>query len=395
MFGFLKDKLKKWTESFSKKEEVVEETKEKTKSKAEKKSKVKKDKKTKQENKKEQIIRREELTEEEIKEERKLGESLHQDIEKEEEKQADKKTLEIIQPEIQKEEKKGFFSKIRESFTTKEITQEELDENFSELEMALLENNVALEVVDELKHKLSEKLVGKRLQSKNIAELISESLKESIESIIIEPFDLIRKIKEKDGVYTIVFFGINGSGKTTTIAKFANLLKKNKISCVLAAADTFRAASIEQIQLHADKLGVKLIKHDYKADPAAVGFDAIKYAKSNNIKVVLIDTAGRMYTESNLMKEMEKIVRVTNPDMKIFIGESTTGNDATTQAREFSSSAGLDAIILSKADVDEKGGTILSVGFVTGKPILYLGVGQEYDDLEPFDKKKALERLGL
>jgi len=163
----------------------------------------------------------------------------------------------------------------------------------------------------------------------------------------------------------------------------------------MAAADTFRAASIEQIKEHSDKLGIKLISHDYGSDPASVGFDAIKYAKKNKIDVVLIDTAGRMHSEKNLLKELEKINRVNTPDLKIFVGEATTGNDSIEQVRSFNYAIGIDGIILTKADTDEKGGTALSVGYVTKKPILYLGTGQEYKDLTPFNKTKFIEELGL
>lgn len=182
---------------------------------------------------------------------------------------------------------------------------------------------------------------------------------------------------------------------TTSIAKLTHLLQKNNFSCVLAAGDTFRAASIEQIQIHADKLKVPLIKQDYGADPSAVGFDAIKYAEKHKIDVVLIDTAGRMHTKTNLLAEMEKICRITNPDLKIFVAESIAGNDATEQAKTFNEMIEIDGSILSKADVDEKGGTIISISHATNKPIFYLGTGQNYEDLEFFDKEKFIENLGL
>jgi signal recognition particle GTPase/intein/homing endonuclease len=182
---------------------------------------------------------------------------------------------------------------------------------------------------------------------------------------------------------------------TTSIAKLANLLQKNKLSVVLAASDTFRAAAIEQLQIHADRLKVKLIKGVYGNDPSSVAFDAIKYAQTNHIDAVLIDTAGRMHTKENLLKEMEKICRVTKPNLKVFVAEALAGNDATEQARAFNDLIGIDGSILSKTDVDEKGGTILSISYITQKPILYLGIGQNYDDLELFDKDKFIERLGL
>ena len=163
----------------------------------------------------------------------------------------------------------------------------------------------------------------------------------------------------------------------------------------MAAADTFRAASIEQLKMHGDKVGVEVISSQYGSDPASVVFDAIQHAKKNKIKVVLIDTAGRMYTKENLLKEMEKIVRVSQPDLKIFVGESITGNDAVEQARTFKEAVGIDGIILSKADVDEKAGAILSVSQVTKKPIYFLGTGQDYENLEVFSKKMVLKNLGM
>ena len=195
--------------------------------------------------------------------------------------------------------------------------------------------------------------------------------------------------------FVVLFAGINGSGKTTTIAKVAHYLQQNKFSVCLAAADTFRAAAIQQLKVHGQNLKVPVIKKDYGSDPAAVGFDALKYAKKNKIDVVLIDTAGRMQNKDSLMKELEKIEKVTSPDMKIFLGESITGNDATIQAKAFNDAIGLTGIILSKADVDEKGGTAISVTHVANKPILFLGTGQEYGDLEIFEKEKLIEKLGF
>ena len=225
---------------------------------------------------------------------------------------------------------------------------------------------------------------------------ILEALKDSILSLLIEPPSLINQIKNNSSIpFVIIFFGINGTGKTTSIAKIANLLKEQEVSCVLAAADTFRAASIEQLKTHGSRLNIPVIAQSYGSDPAAVVFDAINYAKTHGIKAVLIDTAGRMYTKSNLLKEMEKIIRVAKPNLKIFVGESITGNDALEQGKIFNEIIGIDGIILSKADVDEKAGTILSVSHVTGKPIYFLGTGQGYKDLMPFTKKSVLKNLGL
>jgi len=260
-----------------------------------------------------------------------------------------------------------------------------------------MENNVAVEVIDKIKNDLKERLVEKPIRRTKVEETIGQSLKNSISDLFQNgKFDLLQEIKnKKEKPYVIAFFGINGSGKTTSIAKLASLLKDKKVSCVLAASDTFRAASIEQLQLHADKIGVKLIKHDYGSDPAAVAFDAIKHAKAKNIDAVLIDTAGRMHSNINLIDEMKKIIRVAKPDLKIFVGESITGNDCVEQAKTFNEAVGIDGIILAKADIDEKGGAAVSVSYVTKKPILFLGIGQEYSDLEVFDKEKILKNIGL
>ena len=305
--------------------------------------------------------------------------------------------IEQVEEKIFEEPKKeeSFLTKIRNKLKTAKLDQDTFDEFFEELESLLLENNVALEVVDQIKSDMEKDLINLEIKKNDIEEEIKKSLKESLEKILIEPFDIIKKIREKKEPFVILFFGINGAGKTTTIAKIAKMLQDEKITSVIAAGDTFRAASIEQLKMHGEKLGVKLVHSEYGSDPASVGFDAISHAKSHGIKCVLIDTAGRMHTKSDLMREMEKIIRVCKPDLKIFIAESITGNDAVEQAKAFNSFFEIDGSILTKADVDEKGGTMISIGYVTKKPILFLGVGQEYKDLEPFNKKELLTNLGL
>jgi len=313
-----------------------------------------------------------------------------------EKKEEEDKKQDLLKKEDKiKDKEDGFFSKIIKKITNYELKKEDFDGAFEEVEISLLENNVALEVVEKIKESLEKNLVGKKMKKGDAERKIKELLKEAVLSVLIEPEDLIEKIKNKEGVFCIIFFGINGTGKTTTIAKIANKLKKEGISCILAAGDTFRAASIEQLEKHAKNLSIPIIKHEYGSDAAAVGFDAIKYAEKNKIKVVLIDTAGRMYTKINLLKEMEKIIRVCKPDLKIFVGESIAGNDVIEQAKTFNEAIGIDGIILSKADVDEKAGAILSVGYITGKPIYYLGVGQNYEDLMNFSKKEILNNLGF
>ncbi|MEM4325758.1 MAG: signal recognition particle-docking protein FtsY [Candidatus Pacearchaeota archaeon] len=297
-----------------------------------------------------------------------------------------------------KEVKKGFLKKFRDKVIKTKITKEDFLSYAEELRLVLIENNVAFEVTEKLIEELEEKIIGEEIPRREVEFKIKESFKEILESILIEPVDLISEIKNKgsskgEGPYIILFVGVNGSGKTTTIAKVANLLKNAGLSCVIAAADTFRAASIEQLQKHGESLNVKIISKQYGADPASVAFDAIQYAKKNFVRVVLIDTAGRMHTSKNLMNEMEKISRVCKPDLKLFVAESITGNDSIEQARSFDKAIGIDGIVLTKMDVDEKGGTALSVSYVTKKPIFFLGTGQDYTDLRPFNKKEIIEKI--
>ncbi|MCB9362684.1 signal recognition particle-docking protein FtsY [Candidatus Woesearchaeota archaeon] len=299
-------------------------------------------------------------------------------------------------PIVQKEqEPKGFFEKVAQSIVSKKISRQKFDDLFWELEMTLLENNIAVEVIDKIKDDLALELVDKPLPRNKIESTIMETLERSIREVLLEPDeDVMAKIGTKKP-FIICFIGINGSGKTTSIAKFAHMLQKQGKSVVLAAADTFRAAAIDQLELHANKLGVKIIKQDYGTDAAAVAFDAIKHAEAKGKDVVLIDTAGRLHSNKNLLAELQKLIRVAKPDMKIFVGESITGNDCVEQAKEFNEAVGIDAIILSKTDIDEKGGAAVSVSYVTKKPIIYIGTGQEYDDLEPFDKNTILKGLGM
>jgi fused signal recognition particle receptor len=221
-------------------------------------------------------------------------------------------------------------------------------------------------------------------------EVVVSSLRKSLLEILsVQEIDLLKVGKKP---YLITFLGFNGAGKTTSMAKVASWLKENNKSCVFAAADTFRAAAEEQLEAHAKRIGVKMIKHKYGADPAAVIFDAVEHAKANGIDFVLADTAGRAHTNKNLMDQMGKIVRVNKPDLKILVIDSLTGNDALIQAQMFNE-IGVDGLIFTKVDVNEKGGAILSVTHELKKPILFLGLGQEYKDFEKFDKEKFVSLL--
>ncbi len=434
MFGKLKDKLKDWAKKFSQEqpeEEVIEEPKKKESKEKVKKADKKPAKKTKEKkitvpaSQDENIDSKEEelILEKEFEDKKVEALDSSQEVQEPEQKKKSilsffkrQKTKETVQevpasqdevvdtPEVKEElkeeiEEKGIFSKILSKVQKTKITQENFDVYAEELEMLLLENNVAMEVAEKIVKDLREKLVGKEILKKEVESEIYENLKDIIYDILIDPFLIRDKIKGKlvssQEPYVILFCGINGTGKTTTIAKIASSLNDDKISCIMAAADTFRSAAVEQIKTHGERLGIKVISSDYGSDPASVGYDAIQYAKKHGIKTVLIDTAGRMHTDKNLLKEIEKISRICNPDLKIFVGESITGNDAIEQIRAFNASIGIDGIVLTKADIDEKGGTALSVGYITKKPILYLGTGQEYSKIEPFSKEKFIKSLGL
>ncbi len=323
----------------------------------------------------------------------KIREAVSKITKKIEEKEKTKK-IEETEP---KKERKTLLKKLKQKITTTKIDEKEFEELFWNLEIALLENNVAFEVIEKLKEELKTKIVGIPLKKSEIKKIIVKNLKGTIGKLLdVEKKDLIQLIKKKkEKPFVIMFVGINGSGKTTTIAKIANLLKKKGISCVMVASDTFRAASIEQLEHHARNLGIRVVKHQYGADPAAVAYDGIAMAKARHIDVVLIDTAGRQHSNINLIAEMQKISRVAKPDLKVFVGEAITGNDCIEQMRKFNEAIGIDAIILTKADVDEKGGVAISISYVSGKPIIYLGIGQELDDIEEFDKEKILRNLNF
>ncbi|MGC9517042.1 MAG: signal recognition particle-docking protein FtsY [Methanomicrobiales archaeon] len=295
---------------------------------------------------------------------------------------------------LPKEEKSGIFSFIRE----KTISEKDIDDILWELEMSLLESDVALEVAETIVNSVKDDLIGKKIKRRNdIAEFTRNALKDAISKVLnVDAKDLSEMAKEsrKSGdPLKIMFVGINGTGKTTTIAKIATFLKNEGYTPVIAAADTFRAGAIEQISHHADNIGIKIIKHQKGADPAAVAYDAVEHAKAKSKEIVLIDTAGRMQTNVNLMDEMKKIKRVVNPEIILFVGDALTGNDAVEQASKFDDAVGVNGIILTKADADAKGGAALSIGYVINKPIMFLGVGQSYEDIMEFNPEWMVEQI--
>jgi len=294
--------------------------------------------------------------------------------------------------------RKGLSSAVSKIVTT-ELKAEKLHPILDEFRLNLIENDVAVPVAYYITDELEKRLDGvevKRLGDRK--KLVKDTLHEVLIEILTtkETVNLLDSVEEKRRAkepYTILFVGINGTGKTTSIAKVAQFLMKRGYSVVLAGSDTYRAGSIEQLEEHSRRLGVRMIKHKYGADPAAVAYDAISHAESRGVNVVLIDTAGRIQTDRNLMSELSKIKRVVNPDLTVLVIDALIGNDAVLQAEEFHKSVNVDANILTKVDADVKGGASLSVAHVTGKPIIFIGVGQEYKDLEAFEPERFTKMI--
>jgi fused signal recognition particle receptor len=282
-----------------------------------------------------------------------------------------------------------------DSIMGKMLKERKLDDLLEDLELILLESDVALPVAEEIKEVLKEELVGRRLKRDvDVDVFIEGALRDSIRKVLaVDPVDLDALVKEHEKPLVLMFVGVNGTGKTTAIARIAHRYKKMGYSMVLAAGDTFRAGAIEQLTIHSERLGVKIIKHKAGADPAAVAFDAVEHAKARYKDIVLIDTAGRMQTNVNLMDEMKKIQRIAKPHQVVFVGDSLAGNDAVEQARKFEEAVGIDFAILTKIDADAKGGAALSIAHAVGKPIAFVGTGQEYEDLEVFDPDWMVDRL--
>ncbi len=385
MFGFLKKKIGEVVSKFSKKVE----------------SEVKEDKtegqkeEIKVEEQEIEVVKEEKVKE--VKKRKSKKETLEKTDEKTEPVKDEEKEPEIIEEvKVEEPEEKGFWTKFKEKVTSVELDEKRFNEFFNQLEIALLESNVAFEVIDKLRTELKDKLLKKKIPKTKIENEITQSLSDSIRMLFnVKSIDVLNEIKEKEKPYVIVFFGLNGSGKTSTIAKFGKYLLDNKLKSVFAAADTFRSAAIQQLEEHGNKLGIKVIKHDYKSDPAAVAFDAVKFGKAHNLDVVLIDTAGRQDTNLNLMEEMKKIVRVVKPNLKIFVGEAISGGGIIETVKRFDDAVGIDGIILTKVDVDKKGGAFVGVEYSCKKPILFISNGQDLDKFKIFNKDEIVESIGL
>jgi fused signal recognition particle receptor len=316
---------------------------------------------------------------------------------KQREKQIDKQIEESIESELQRalQTRKSIEETVGvEKKPTWTIDDKKLDELLWDLEMGLLEADVAYSVIDSIKKDVKQEIRRVPFDKGKAGDLVETVLKNAIGHVLkASNFDFNTFIDEREKPVVIMFVGVNGTGKTLSIAKIAFQLQKQGKTCVMAAGDTFRAGAIEQLSIHADKLGVKIIKHGSGADPAAVAYDAIEHAKAKHKDVVLLDTAGRMQTNSNLMDEMAKIKRVAKPDMIIFVGDALSGNDAVEQAKRFNEVVGIDGVILTKVDADAKGGSSLSIAYTIGKPLLFIGVGQRYEDHIPFNPEWMVQHI--
>jgi len=269
-----------------------------------------------------------------------------------------------------KEKLRGVFSRSKE-------------ESAEALEIALLEADVGVEAAERIKSVVA----GQKRDTATV-------MKEEIRRILTEnTMDFDDFMERHDRPVRLLFVGINGSGKTTTIARLGYRLKSRGYSCVFGSCDTFRAGAVEQLKLHGDRLGIEVVTHGYGSDPASVAFDAVAHAKAKGADAVLLDTAGRMQTNRNLMEEMKKIKRVSGADLTIFVGDALAGNDALYEAREFDASIGIDCVILTKIDSDAKGGSAIAIAQELKKPIIFLGEGEGYDRLIKFDADWFVDRL--
>ena len=274
------------------------------------------------------------------------------------------------------------------------VSEKDVADALSELELTLLESDVALPATDAIIAHVRKSLVGKhRRIGESVDSLVVGALKAALLEVLGNGFDLLDYIRTHPRPVRILFTGVNGTGKTTTVAKIGSYLKKQGFSVVIGAGDTYRAGAIEQIGVHAERLGIKIIQHPEGGDPSAVLFDTVQYATSHKIDVVLADTAGRFHTKANLMSQLDKIKRVMKPDLVVYVDEAVAGNDAVTRAFEFDRTIGADAVVLTKADMDSRGGAAISIAHTIGKPLMFIGTGQSYDDITPFEPAQVVEEL--
>ncbi len=297
------------------------------------------------------------------------------------------------------EKLKSGVNSLVQKVSQKELSDKDITQILDEFLLVLVENDVAYDVAKKICDELHEKLKATQFRRFGdstepakavLREVLLELLKGSGEEAFFKVLDE-SKVEHRPAV--ILFVGVNGTGKTSSIAKIGHLLLRKGFSVVIAAADTYRTGSIEQVEEHAKRIGIKTIKHDYGADSAAVAFDAASYATAHGTNVVLIDTAGRMQTNKNLLEEMKKIARVAKPNMTILVVDALTGNDAVEQGKAFSGAVNIDAVILTKLDADAKGGSAISMATIIGKPIIFATVGQNYEDLVSFEPDQMVSKM--
>lgn len=282
------------------------------------------------------------------------------------------------------------------SIATKEIKYEDVVKSSENLVLKLVEADVALEVAEEIVKGLAKKLHGARVgRLEDVEKVVEEKLGETVREMLSKgrwDQDLEALVK-RGRPFKIVVMGVNGVGKTTTIAKLARMLARKGLKVLVVAGDTFRAGAQEQLAIHCSKIGVPLFRGKYGSDPGAVVHDAIRHAERSGYDVVIIDTAGRQHTDKDLMEEVRKIVRVARPDLRILVLDALTGNDAVNQAREFDKGVGVDAVILTKMDANASGGSAITIIASIGKPIAFIGDGQGYDDIRPYDPEEIFKKI--
>ena len=274
-----------------------------------------------------------------------------------------------------------------------------LDNLLEELEWVLLESDISQHATSAIIDSLRSALIGSRLRKgAQLPKVLEAALKRALH-VLLEAgywdFDASVQgfLDAGDAPVVIMLVGVNGTGKTTTAAKIAQRLLNKNISVIAAAGDTFRAGAIQQLESHCENLGIRCISSQRGGDSAAIARDAIESAKAKGIDVVLVDTAGRMQNKTNLMNELNKVRKVTNPHLTLFVGDSLAGNDAVDQAKMFQEIMRFDGAVLTKMDTDAKGGAGLSIAYATGRPIVFAGVGQGYDDLLQFNPQWLLDQL--
>lgn len=287
-----------------------------------------------------------------------------------------------------KDSVKEFSSNVKSAVAEKELEESDVDPLLEEFRLKLLKNNVSLEVAEEIEDEIRERLLGEEVGRTDVEDTVEDAFRDKLLELLDDSFDTESRIEEADNPPTVFLIGFNGSGKTTTAAKLAERYRDRGV--VLGAGDTFRAASIEQLQEHGENLDVKVVTHEYESDPAAVGYDTVEHAEKNE-KVAIVDTAGRSHSDDNLMDELQKMVEVNEPDISFLVVDALAGNDVLEQADAYEGM--FDAIIVTKMDVDEKGGAIISLSHRSGKPVAFIGTGQGYGDIREFDKEEFVEDI--